>query len=127
MKRYVGILSVLAFALVLMNYSFVSADAAKGQAIFNDAKAGNCKTCHDTGDKKKVGPGLKGVSDRQPKEWLEKWLADPQGTWAANDEHVQDLKKRMKKEDKPNTAMKLPSKLAAEQVADLIDYLATLK
>ena len=54
LKRYVGILSVLAFAIVLMNYSFVSADAAKGEAIFKDTKVGNCKTCHDTGDKKKV-------------------------------------------------------------------------
>ena len=44
LKRYVCILSGLAFAIVLMNYSFVSADAAKGQAIFNDAKVGNCKT-----------------------------------------------------------------------------------
>lgn len=127
MKRYVGILSVLAFAIVLMNYSFVSADAAKGEAIFKDAKVGNCKTCHDTGDKKKVGPGLKGATDRASKEWLTEWLTDPQGTWAKNDATTQDLKKRMKKEDKPNTAMKLPSKLAAEQVADLIDYLATLK
>ncbi|MBI3583617.1 MAG: cytochrome c [Nitrospinae bacterium] len=127
MKRYVGILSVLAFALVLMNYSFASADAAKGEAIFKDTKVGNCKTCHDTGDKKKVGPGLKGVTDRQPKEWIEKWLADPQGTWAANDEHAQDLKKRMNKVDKPNTAMKLPTKLAADQIADLIDFLGTLK
>ncbi|OGW11068.1 MAG: hypothetical protein A2W77_09780 [Nitrospinae bacterium RIFCSPLOWO2_12_39_16] len=127
MKRYVCILSGLAFAIVLMNYSFVSADAAKGQAIFNDAKVGNCKTCHDTGDKKKVGPGLKGVTDRQPKEWLQKWLADPQAVWDANDEHVQDLKKRMNKVDKPKTAMKPAIKLTPEQVADVIDFLGTLK
>lgn len=100
---------------------------ARGQAIFNDAKVGNCKTCHDTGDKKKVGPGLKGVTDRQPKEWIEKWLADPQAVWAANDNYVQDMKRRMNKADKPNTAMKLPTKLSAEQIADLIEYLATLK
>lgn len=102
-------------------------DAAKGQAIFNDAKVGNCKTCHTIDDKKKVGPGLKGVTDRQPKEWLEKWLADPQGVWDANDNYAQDMKKRMNKADKPNTAMKLPTKLSAEQIADLIEYLATLK
>jgi len=127
LKRYVGILSVLAFAIVLMNYSFASADAAKGEEIFNNTKVGNCKTCHNTNDKKKVGPGLKGVTDRQPKEWLQKWIADPQAVWDANDEHVQDLKKRMKKEDKPKTAMKPASKLTPEQVADVIDFLATLK
>lgn len=127
MKRYFSLLSVLAFAGILMNYSFASADVAKGQEIFNNAKVGNCKTCHDTGDKKKVGPGLKGATDRQPKEWIEKWLADPQAVWDANDEHVQDLKKRMNKVDKPKTAMKVPTKLSAEQITDLLDYLATLK
>lgn len=29
--------------------------------------------------------------------------------------------------DKPNTAMKLPTKLSEEQIIDLIEYLATLK
>ncbi|MEK6545275.1 MAG: cytochrome c [Nitrospinota bacterium] len=127
MKKYFSILSLLAFAGILMSYSFASAEAAKGQEVFNNTKVGNCKTCHDIGDKKKVGPGLKGVTDRQPKEWLMKWIADPQAVWDANDEHVQDLKKRMNKVNKPKTAMKPATKLAPEQVADVIDYLATLK
>ena len=126
MKRYVGILSVLAFAIVLMNYSFVSADAAKGEAIFKDTKVGNCKTCHNTNDKKKVGPGLKGAIDRHSREWLEKWIADPQAVWDTNDADIQDLKKRMNKKDKPKTAMK-PGKLSADQIADVIDFLSTLK
>lgn len=118
----------MVFVLAGIFFIFAScAGAPKGQAIFNDAKIGNCKTCHDIGDKKKVGPGLKGVTDRQPKEWLEKWLADPQAVWAANDNYVQDMKKRMNKPDKPKTAMKLPTKLSAEQIVDLIEYLATLK
>src|SRR3989338_5306863 len=127
LKKYFSILSLLAFAGILMSYSFASADAAKGEEIFNNAKVGNCKTCHNINDKKKVGPGLKGVTDRQPKEWLKKWIADPQAVWDTNGPEVQDLKKRMNKVDKPKTAMKPASKLAPEQVTDVIDYLATLK
>lgn len=127
MKKSLTILFLLTFAGVLMNYSLASADAAKGQEIFNNVKVGNCKSCHDTGDKKKVGPGLKGVTDRQPKEWIEKWLADPQAVWDANDEHVQGLKKRMNKEGKPKTVHKPPVELIPEQITDLIDYLATIK
>ncbi len=127
MKRYLGILSVLAFAAVLFSYSFASADAANGEEIFKNTKVGNCKTCHDTGDKKKVGPGLKGVTDRVQKDVLTKWLTDPQALWDSGSDYIKDLQVRMKKEGKPKTAMKLPGKLSAEQITDLIDYMATLK
>ncbi|MBI3815385.1 MAG: cytochrome c [Nitrospinae bacterium] len=127
MKIYSGLLSVLAFGGVLFSYSFASADAAKGEAIFKDTKVGNCKTCHDTGDKKKLGPGLKGISDRASKEWITKWLEDTQAVWDANEAYTQDLKKRMNKEGKPKPAHKTPVKLTPEQIADLIDYIGTLK
>lgn len=127
LKRYLGLLSVLAFAAVLFSYSFASADAAKGEAIFKDTKVGNCKTCHDTGDKKKVGPGLKGITDRVAKDVLVKWLEDPQALWDSGSDFIKDLQARMKKEGKPKTAMKLPKKLSAEEINDVIDYLATLK
>ncbi|MBI3815384.1 MAG: c-type cytochrome [Nitrospinae bacterium] len=127
LKRYLGLLSLLAFAAVLFSYSFASADAAKGEAIFKDTKVGNCKTCHDTGDKKKVGPGLKGVTDRVAKDVIAKWLEDPQTLWDSGSDYIKDLQKRMNKEGKPKTAMKLPGKLSAEQIADVIDFLATLK
>jgi cytochrome c2 len=127
LKRYLGLLSLLAFATVIFSYSSASADAAKGEEIFKNTKVGNCKTCHDTGEKKKVGPGLKGVTDRVPKDMITKWLENPQALWDTDNDYIKDLKKRQKKEDKPKTAMKLPSKLSAEQINDVIDYLTTLK
>jgi cytochrome c2 len=126
LKRYLIVLSLLVFGCTLLSYSYASADAAKGEAIFNDIKAGNCKTCHDIGEKRKVGPGLKGDTTRHSREWLVKWITNPQVVWEGNDPDVQDLKKRMKKEDKPKTAMK-PGKMSEEQIADVIDYLETLK
>lgn len=127
MKKYFGFLYVLSFAAILFSYSFASADGAKGESIFKDTKVGNCKTCHDTGDKKKMGPGLKGVTDRASKEWITKWLEDTQAVWDANDAYTQDLKKRTKKEGKPKPAHKVPAKLTPEQITDLLDYLSTLK
>lgn len=126
MKRYLSFL-LLAFTGIFFNYSFVSADAIKGQAVFNNTNVGNCKSCHDTGDKKRVGPGLKGITDRASNEWIVKWLEDTQAVWDANDSYTQDLKKKMKKEGKPKPVHKTPVKLTAEQITDVIDYLATLK
>ena len=125
-KRYLSLL-LLAFTGIFFNYSFVSADVVKGQAVFNNTNVGNCKSCHDTGDKKKVGPGLKGITDRASKEWLTKWLEDTPAVWDANDSYTQDLKKRVKKEGKPKSAHKTPVKLTAEQITDVIDYMVTLK
>jgi cytochrome c2 len=127
MKKYFGLLSILTFSCILFSYSFASADAAKGEEIFKNTKVGNCKTCHDTGEKKKVGPGLKGVTDTASKGWITKWLEDTQAVWDANEAYTQDLKKRMKKEGKPKPAHKAPAKLTPQQIADLIDYLSTLK
>lgn len=120
-------LLLLVFTGIFFNYSFASADAIKGQTVFNNTNVGNCKSCHDIGDKKKVGPGLKGITDRASKEWLAKWLEDTQAAWDANDSYTQDLKKRVKKEGKPKSAHKPPVKLTAEQITDVIDYLSTLK
>lgn len=126
MKRYLSLL-LLVFTCIFFNFSFVSADAGKGEAVFNNTNVGNCKSCHDTGDKKKVGPGLKGITNRASKEWIAKWLEDTQAVWDANDSYTQELKKRVKKEGKPKSAHKPPVKLTAEQITDVIDYLATLK
>ena len=47
-----------------------SAAVLKGEQIFK----ANCTACHVMGDKKLIGPGLLGVTDRREKEWLKKWI-----------------------------------------------------
>jgi mono/diheme cytochrome c family protein len=47
-----------------------SAAVLKGEQIFK----ANCTSCHVMGDKKLIGPGLLGVTDRRTKEWLKKWI-----------------------------------------------------
>ena len=46
-----------------------------GQLVFEKY---NCKSCHTIGRGKLIGPDLKGVTNKREKEWLEKWIRNPQ-------------------------------------------------
>ncbi len=100
------------------------ADAAAGEALFNGD--GKCKNCHKITEKKKVGPGLAGVTKRVPEEWLTAWMKDPKGVWTANEGYTVELKKAMKKESKPKPGHKVKKKLTDQEIADLIDFMKTL-
>jgi len=109
-------------ALFALGTTNAYADAAAGEALFASTK---CKNCHKITDKKKVGPGLAGVAKRVSDDWLKAWLADANGVWTANEGYTAELKKTMKKEDKPKTAHKT-RKLTDQEIADLIAYMKTL-
>jgi len=47
-------------------------DAQKGKSTF-DAK---CALCHSIGNGDKIGPDLKGVTNRHPDQWLTWWLLE---------------------------------------------------
>ncbi len=100
---------------------FASADA--GKALFNGA--GKCKNCHKTTDKKKVGPGLAGITKRATDGWIRSWLKDPKAVWTANDPYTAGLKKIMKKEGKPKPSHKTKA-LSDQEINDLMDYLKTM-
>lgn len=42
----------------------------------------DCVACHTIGRGDQRGPDLAGVTDRRPREWLRRWLADPAATAA---------------------------------------------
>lgn len=108
MKKVV--ISIMAITMLSIGTGTVFAgDADKGAKLFKK----KCKACHLTTDKKKVGPGLKGVYGRKgvyieklDDESLHKWLKDP------------------KKVNKKAKMMNL--KLKDDQIDDLIEYLKTL-
>lgn len=77
--------------------------AAAKPAVFSTL----CVACHSvSGQGGTVGPALDGVSARYDKEWMKKWLLDPQKI-------------------KPGTTMpKLP--LSETDLNDLVEYLGTL-
>jgi cytochrome c2 len=58
------------------------ADAAVGQKLFQDK---GCVACHTVGKGNLVGPDLKGVTARRPREWLEQWIAAPDAMIAKKD------------------------------------------
>jgi len=99
------------------------ADVEAGQKLFKSG--GKCKNCHKTTSKKKVGPGLAGVTKRTSEKWLKAWLKDPKAVWTADKGYTKTLKKFMKKEGKPKPSHKT-RQLSDQEIADLIDYLKSL-
>lgn len=57
----------------------------KGKTIFE----GQCSSCHNFSDEKKVGPGLLGVVGRVPsKDWLRDWIKNSQKLIASKDDYA---------------------------------------
>lgn len=118
-----GKIAAFITVFLALSVSYASADNAAGIAVF---KEGKCKNCHHITAKKKVGPGLAGISKRAPEEWIKSWLVDYKAVWTANEGYTKTLKKVMKKESKPKPTHKVKIKLSDQQVSDLIEYLNTL-
>jgi mono/diheme cytochrome c family protein len=68
-------------------------DTAEGEQIFKN----NCSTCHAVTDEVVVGPGLKGISQRRPIDWIVKWVHNPQAVIASGDKYAVDLYNKMNK------------------------------
>jgi mono/diheme cytochrome c family protein len=64
-----------------------SQDAAEGESLFKN----NCAACHNTSDEVLLGPGLKGISERRPIEWIVSWVHNPQAMIASGDKYANDL------------------------------------
>jgi mono/diheme cytochrome c family protein len=77
-----------------------------------------CIRCHTVGKGKYVGPDLAGVGQRRPRPWLRRWLLDPPGMIAGDEE----ARKMAKEFPIPMPVMGL-----SEREVDLIaDYLMSL-
>ena len=118
MKKSLAIALALAFAF---GYAGMAAagDAANGESLWASKK---CKNCHNLDSKKKVGPGLAGISKKRSAEWLTKWLLDPDGTFASDDAETAAMKKDNGVENAKKTKMKI-AKLSEGEVADLMAYM----
>ena len=62
-------------------------DADAGKQIFQE----KCTACHTIGNGPLVGPDLKGVTARRPREWLEQWIAAPDAMLAKKDPVATEL------------------------------------
>lgn len=123
LSRTLWLAGVLFLALPM---SAVQADAAKGQAYFEDMNGGLCTSCHRVNGSKLVGPGLKNVTQRHSDEWLREFLSDPKKTWKSEHPETLELKKRVRKTRVPVTACK-KNPMEPGTLDDLMDYLKTLE
>jgi len=90
-------------------------DAAAGQQLFQE----KCVACHTVGKGALVGPDLKGVTEKRPREWLEQWLAAPDAMLAKKDPVATELLHQFRDLPMPNQGLK-PSDVNA-----ILAYLAT--
>ena len=107
-------LSLVAFS-VKANAEAKSGDAEKGKAVF-DSK---CAMCHTISGGKKIGPDLKGVTQRRSQDWLVKFISDPDKMFSEKDPIAMGLLKEFNGVKMPNQG------LTQDQVADVIAYLKT--
>src|SRR5262245_5172622 len=76
-----------------------------------------CIPCHSLGQETKVGPNLAGITHTRERQWLAKYIADPDQMLKAGDPIAKELFARYKQMRMPNL------QLSAEQVADLIAFI----
>jgi len=74
LKYFLALLFLVSAILVVSAYSQESAEAKKGEELFQSK---GCVACHTIGDGKLSGPDLQGVTERREEEWLKKWIKSP--------------------------------------------------
>lgn len=74
LKFFLTMLFVASVFLTVSAYSQESAEAKKGEELFQSK---GCVACHTIGDGKLSGPDLQGVTERREEEWLKKWIKSP--------------------------------------------------
>ncbi len=116
MKRLLFILSLIVFSIPLLP-GLSEADPQIGEELFKK----KCAMCHKTTEQTHVGPGLKGVTQRRSREWLDKWLKDPAGMIKRGDPTAKSVKKRFFRTMPTIEEMKDDNNRAA-----VIEYLMTL-
>lgn len=75
-----------------------AAPAAEGKTLFGTL----CVACHTVGGGALVGPDLAGVTERRPREWLLRWIREPDRMLAAGDPTAQQLFEEFHRVPMPN-------------------------
>ncbi len=106
--------SVRAAICVAVVLVAIPAHAADPATIFGK----KCSSCHTYGKGEKVGPDLKGVTDRRSRTWLAAWIRSSEQTIKRGDAIAVTLFKKYKQERMPD------QNFSPAEIAALIDYLA---
>lgn len=89
--------------------------SAEAAATFNK----RCTACHTFGKGIKVGPDLKGVTDRRKRDWLVKFIHASSKVISSGDTTAASLFAEFKKQRMPDW-----TDLSEKQIGDILDFLA---
>jgi len=109
---------VIAVALatrVLLSGGPAAADPAEAKKIFTT----RCMACHTFGKGVKVGPDLKGVTERRQRPWLLKFVRSSQTVIASGDPTATGLFEQFKQQRMPDW-----TDLSEDQINSIMDWLA---
>lgn len=105
---------IFSLTLLFASNTVFAQDAAEGESLFKN----NCAACHNTSDEVLVGPGLKGISERRPIEWIIKWVHNPQAVIASGDKYANDLYNKFNK-----AAMTAYPNFSDDQIKGIVAYI----
>ncbi|MEO7730181.1 MAG: respiratory nitrate reductase subunit gamma [Kofleriaceae bacterium] len=100
---------------VLLFGGSASADPAEAKKIFTT----RCMACHTFGKGVKVGPDLKGVTERRQRPWLLKFIRSSQTVIGSGDPIASGLFEQFKQQRMPDW-----SDLSEAQIGSILDWLA---
>ena len=87
-----------------------------GPDLFNNI----CGACHTIGLGKRIGPDLRNVQDRHPKEWIYKWVRSSQSMVKAGDKEAVRLFKEFNEIPMPDQPL-----LSDNQIDEILNYIAS--
>jgi mono/diheme cytochrome c family protein len=93
----------------------VADEAAEAKRMFNQ----RCTACHTFGKGTKVGPDLKGVTERRSRPWLIRFIRSSSATIKSGDPIARELFQKFKQQRMPDW-----SDLSDLQILALLDWLA---
>jgi len=113
--QWLSIVAVATIAGIWAALPAVANAAEAGQQLFQE----KCAACHTVGKGNLVGPDLKGVTARRPREWLEQWIAAPDAMLAKKDPVAISLLHQFHDVPMPNPG------LSTSDITAILAYLET--
>lgn len=106
----------LTFLWLVTLMTSAAAQTAPSEAATNFTR--RCTGCHTYGKGVKVGPDLKGVTDRRKRPWLMSFIRSSQTVIKSGDPTATNLFRQFNRQQMPD------HELSAQQIEELLDYLA---